>query len=294
MAVDAPARRAASPTRSLSWLTARLEHFAPGSPGVPRETLVKRCTELALVTAYLRAWVADGLLPAQPFAQHADAWREALQARCQAPGEARIALQDASQSLYHAQPYLWLRAGGYRLRSWEQALAGLSERGARPRSVGVLHCLWKAGLIGEPDWNEALKRWLAAWGDQPAARDRDAYRISHAAFYITDFGCQEAPVARADRDRLEALAVELLGRALAQERWDLVGELLIALACLDHQDPLQEAAARPFEVGWRPDDGAGDAVFRRHHHTVMVDVLRCAVAGRRIWRPRRTDPRVGS
>jgi hypothetical protein len=294
MVVDAPARRAASPARSLSWLTARLEHFAPGSPGVPRETLAKRCTELGLVTAYLRAWVADGSLPAQPFARHADAWREALHARCQAAGEARIALEDGGRSLYHAQPYLWLRAGGYRVRSWERVLAGLSRRGARPRSVGVLHCLWKAGLAGEPDWHEALKRWLTVWGDQPAARDRDAYRISHAAFYITDFGCQAPPVARVDRDRLEAVAVELLGRALAQERWDLVGELLIALACLDRQDPLQESAARAFEERWRPDGGAGDPVFRRHHHTVMVDVLRCAVAGRHIRRPRATDPRTGS
>jgi hypothetical protein len=291
MAVDAPPSRPVTPEQSMSWLTARLEHFSAGSPGVSRDALTKRCAELALLTAYLRAWIADGSLAAQGFAPHLGAWQDALRARCEAPNQARLALRDPRRGLYHAQPYLWLRSGGYRLRAWEQLLAELSNSGARPDSVGVLHCLWKAGLVRrQPDWSAALKRWLTAWGGQAAPRDRDAYRISHAAFYVTDFGNQEAPVERSDRDRLVDLAGGLLGRALAQERWDLVGELLIALACLDRKGPLHARATRVFEARWRLESGADDAAFAQRHHTVMVDVLRGAVSRRRIEvvrRPRR-------
>jgi hypothetical protein len=289
MAVDAPpASRAVTLEQSMSWLTARLEHFVPGSPNVSRDAQTKRRTELALVTAYLRAWIADGSLPAQRFAPHAGAWQDVLRASCEAPGEARLALRDRRRALYHAQPYLWLRSGGYRLRAWEQSLADLSQRGARPDSVGVLHCLWKAGLVRrQPDWSAAMKRWLTAWGGEATPRDRDAYRITHAAFYVTDFGNQAPLVEHCDCDRLVDLADALLVRALAQERWDLVAELLIALACLEREAPLHARATRAFEARWRPDAGAVDAAFGQRLHTVMVDVLRGAVNRRRIEAIRR-------
>jgi hypothetical protein len=82
--VDRPAWRTSpscqitsSPT--LEWLTANLSQFITGADGTEPRGIAKRSTELALIHACLRAWVADGSLPAQPFAGQLDMRRNALE-----------------------------------------------------------------------------------------------------------------------------------------------------------------------------------------------------------------------
>jgi hypothetical protein len=266
------------PRPSLDWLTANVAHVTAEPDGAGSRGTAKRCTELALAHAYLRVWVADGSLPAQPFAGHLDAWRDALRGHCEVPAR-------PLDGLYRAQPYLWLRAAGDRMPARERELARLAHGGARADSVGVLQCLWKAGVLSrQPDWRAALVRWLAAWGDDDRSLDHSAYRVTHAAFYITDFGSEHAPVRPADCERLAALAERLLERWLPRERWDLVGELLVALACLHSGGALHSDGERAFAAaraaGELARDGR-DEPFRRRFHVTVVDALRCAVGLRR-------------
>lgn len=296
----------AGPAAALRWLTASLAQFVPGPPAIEARGLTKRCTELALTAAYLRSWVRDGSLPAEPFAAELEAWERALRCRCEDPEVLRTALRDPEAALFCAQPYLWMRASGYRLDAWEEALAQLSASGVRPASTGLVHCLWKAGLVRlEPDWDRALARWLSAWGERPA--ERNAYRVTHAAFYVTDFGNHQPPVSDGARDRLVDAARRLLERAAARRRWDLVAELLMALTYLRREDARHREAARALRRGWAtaadaPDGGESGATpgsssssrsatgcdsregdhdnFRRRYHTTLVEVLRHAATAR--------------
>jgi hypothetical protein len=285
------------PLPAMEWLTAHLTQFVPGPRSVRARGMTKRCAELAMTYSYLRAWVREGSLPANPFAVQLDAWQEILQRRCEDRALRRRVFEDPDAALFHAQPYLWLRATGYQADGWEDALARLTSDGVRPASMGVLHLLWKAGLLRpQPDWRRALVRWLSGWGDHCKPWDHDAYRITHAAFYISDLGNQVPPVAPADLDRLIDLARRLLVRATARRRWDLTGELLIALTCLAGEDPLQRQVTRAFCTSWTMAPAAAsprtggvhrrkttedlDEAFRRRYHTTIVDVLRCATTVR--------------
>jgi hypothetical protein len=151
--------------------------------------------------------------------------------------------------------------------------------------VGVLHCLWKAGVLRDrPNWRAGLVRWLGAWGDDDGSLDHSAYRVTHASFYVTDFGNEHAPVRPGDRARLAALAERLLARWLPCSRWDLVGELLIALMCLDRDGAVRRDGERAFAAAraagkLAPDDR--DEPSPRRYHVTVVDVLRCAVGLRR-------------
>jgi hypothetical protein len=276
----------ADPRADIDWLTAHLAQFVAEPASIPARGLTKRCAELAMTCSYLRGWVREGSLPAQPFAGQLNAWQRALERRCEDRGQRRRALADPAAALFHAQPYMWLRATGYRENAWEQALAGLSSAGVRPMSMGVLHLLWKAGLMRrQPDWRAALARWLAAWADDPDAWDHNAYRVTHAAFYISDLGNQAAPVAPGDLDRLVDASRRLLDRAVARRRWDLAGELLTALTCLGREDDAHPQATRAFCASRRAHEPAVPGrtpgeTFRRRYHTTIVNVLRCAVATR--------------
>ncbi len=286
------------PRADMEWLTARLAQFVPGPPSVCARGMTKRCAELAMTCCYLREWVHDGSLPADPFAVHLDAWEASLRRRCEDPALQRRALGEPGDALFHAQPYLWLRATGYRVCAWERALAGLACAGVRPASMGVLNVLWKAGLMRRaPDWRRALERWLAEWNRHPETSDHNAYRVTHAAFYISDLGNRAPPVASVDLDRLAGHGRQLLERSVARRRWDLTGELLIALTCLGREDVSHGPAAEAFCASWPPahplaaarGDSAAharetaadpDEAFRRRYHTTIVNVLRCAVATR--------------
>jgi len=169
------------PRPAMEWTTAHLAELAAGHGDLDARSKAKRCGELSLLHAYLRFWVAEDALPAEPFARHLDAWHQTLRQSCEEPLLRQAALAYPPGGLYLAQPYLWLRRSGYRFGRWEDALATLSRSGARPDSVGLVHCLWKAGVLRTlPDWRTALVRWLAAWGEDERSWDHSAYRISHA------------------------------------------------------------------------------------------------------------------
>lgn len=266
----------------LSWLTRHLPDLA-GAASDGELRWVKRCGELALLHYYLRCWVDDATLPEPALRPHLDAWAGLLQRLCRDPTRPLTPAAGDERGIYRLQPYLWLRAAGHRIAGCEAATERLARGGARPDSIGLYHCLWKAGLVRRPNWPGAVARWLSIWGDDAQSWDRSAYRITHAVFYITDFGNDEPRAAPADRRRLVHIAESLTQRWTTREHWDLVGELLIALACLGcSETELYATATRLLGAARQPDGSVAGLrstadAFRSGYHPTVVDVLRGAV-----------------
>lgn len=265
----AVAEAALDPLPSLRTLTGRLARLAAARSELTERQRTKCYGELALIHHYLRSWVLDGSLPRRPFAAYLPAWTGHLADHC-----ARI---DETAGLYGVQPYLWLRATGYRIVTAERTVSRLARSGARPDSIGEYFSLWKAGLAPRrPNWRAALPRWLACWGDTPESWDHNDYLITHAAFYITDFGNEAAPVEPSDLDRLRRLNEHLLRVSAARADWDLAGECLIALTLLGGHETAEYRRATHGFCRARQADGPGAGW--RSYHTTLVDILRCAVA----------------
>lgn len=85
-----------------------------------------------------------------------------------------------------------------------------------------------------PSYEELYKNTLLA--KEPAIvylTDTDVYAITHALFYLTDFGRCVAPVLDGDHLLAVRWIIEtLLGLYLRRRHWDLVGELLLDCYCL--------------------------------------------------------------
>jgi 2-polyprenyl-6-methoxyphenol hydroxylase-like FAD-dependent oxidoreductase len=284
------------PGPSLRALTVYLERLAARPDQLSDWQQTKCYGELALIHHYLRSWVREGSMPRQPFAAQLAVWADHLTDHCnRIHPEIDGGPDDLSGRLYHLQPYLWLRAAGYRSAPAEEMLARLARAGARPDSIGLYYCLWKAGLVRrQPDWRAALPRWLALWGETAESWDHSDYLITHAAFYVTDFGNHPAPVEPSDLDRLARINQQLLRRSVARSAWDLVGEGLIALACLARDQTAEyDQATRRFCQARRTD---GPHAGWGSYHTTLVDVLRCATALRAAGRPSRhrgEQPAIG-
>ncbi|WP_437502369.1 DUF6895 family protein [Sorangium sp. So ce1099] len=279
---------------SLSWVTRHLDAFIPWEDDRVSLASLKRLGDLSLPCSYLHAWQASASCSRLPLAQHLPRWEAFLLRCCEDSRFLGAALADPEEGLYRMQIYAWLRVMGYRSARCEDVMRQLWKRGCVPRSVGALHCLWKAGYVRrQPDWaalcrehvlsREACVDSLDVW---------TTYRVTHALFYATDLGNQALPLPPGEADRIAAIVERLLDRFLQRGKWDVVGELMINLACLGrHGTPLYERAARAF-AGTRLPDGAipmnrvfeqefhaaegrmpDSEVFRWCHHPTLIDVL---------------------
>jgi hypothetical protein len=75
--------------------------------------------------------------------------------------------------------------------------------------------------------------------------DHDVYAITHALFYLTDFGNRPFPKKlEAKLDNIRKLISMLLGIYIRENNMDLVGELLICCSCIDLSPPLL------YEIAW--------------------------------------------
>jgi hypothetical protein len=71
--------------------------------------------------------------------------------------------------------------------------------------------------------------------------DQDVYALTHATFYLSDFGGKPVPLGGCGRESREAVTMLLVMMAQRQH-WDLVAELLLALYCLGNEEnPLTDA-----------------------------------------------------
>ena len=135
----------------------------------------------------------------------------------------------------------------------------------------------------------------------------DAYSITHTLFYLTDFGNRPLPLPDSEQTRINEIIEALLVHYWRTSYWDLVGELLINLECLNmgksvcytgsanafQQAWLKNGAVPPHPIESKPDhvdptnnekgadeDKSADErtkFFWRHYHTTLVGVLYCAL-----------------
>ncbi|WP_433893400.1 DUF6895 family protein [Streptomyces sp. CA-111067] len=126
------------------------------------------------------------------------------------------------------------------LRGWRVA------REDHTRTLGVLNAERRIGLPPHADFDAELSLTGLGLLREPWALDRKAaYGITHDVFHLTDWGraAQRMPAPLADYLRL--WVPSWLESWLAEELWDLAGELLAVLACL------------PPAAGAPPADAAG-------------------------------------
>lgn len=126
--------------------------------------------------------------------------------------------------------------------------------------------------------------------DGPPLTDSDAYSLTHAAFYLGDFGRRRPALPDGAAGRARDLVGRMLGHCVEHDRWDLAAELVLAqfiLGC----DPLRTApgaAAVGLLARVQGPDGAlpgrsaaqqatasdsAAEIFRKTYHTTLVTAL---------------------
>jgi hypothetical protein len=269
------------------------------------------------------AWLLQSRNKISPLANCAalqtslELWRRFIIGECQKRPYAEAARRYPAQAFYLLMPYLALRSSGYRSTYYEETLR-LVHRWGYPAVTEmvpyrVLDCQyfrWKSGSTKrEPSWEPLYKRTTLARAHCIAYLNRDdAYSITHALFYLTDFGNRRLLLPDSERIRIKQIIEALLVHYWRTSDWDLVGELLINLECLNmgksvcytgssnafQRAWLKNGAVPPHPIEREPnhvdptkhndkgadeDKAAGEPTkfFWRHYHTTLVGVLYCAL-----------------
>jgi hypothetical protein len=147
---------------------------------------------------------------------------------------------------------------------------------------------WRALELASPWSVERLfaRTLLASCPDRPSLAVGDAYSVTHAVFFTTDWGDQPDGLEAACRDHLKRQAPGWMDHFRRAGDLDLYAQLALALACIQVRDyGLQvEAALRQAQAadGMIPGPerlaprGAGDPArmaFQRHYHTTLVGLM---------------------
>lgn len=303
---------------SLRWLNSEIHGFSLPDTAKPSGASVKALSELAI--AY--AWLVQCRNRLSPLANCAtlerslELWRRFIIGECQKRPYAEAARRYPAQAFNLLVSYLALRSSGYRSTYHEETLR-LVRRWGYPavtetvpyRVLNNQYFLWKSGLTRrEPSWQTLYKRTILARAHCIVYLDRDdAYSITHTLFYLTDFGNRPLPLPDSEQTRINEIIEALLVHYWRTSYWDLVGELLINLECLNmgksvcytgsanafQQAWLKNGAVPPHPVESKPDhvdptnnekgadeDKSADErtkFFWRHYHTTLVGVLYCAL-----------------
>ncbi len=290
---------------SVRWLTERLDRFTPWRDGRLTDAGIQAFAEMAIAYACLHRWQIRLHDPLPSLTADLPRWRAFLVAECERRAYAEMARKRPSQAYALLLPYLMLRAGGYRAPYHEETLARFGRWGY-PAAAEVIpyrlldrhYFLWASGALRrEPRWVALYRDTTLAHDVRLAYLDREgAYSVTHTLFYLTDFGERPLPLPPAEAARVTGIVECLLLHYWRVAEWDLVGELLISLHCLDvPASPLACGAARAFagaqlpngavpaetpdaatEPGERGEDDA--CHFRSCYHTTLVNVLYCATA----------------
>jgi hypothetical protein len=303
---------------SLRWLNSEIHGFSLPDTAKPSGASVKALSELAI--AY--AWLVQCRNRVSPLTNCAalqtslELWRRFIIGECQKRPYAEAARRYPAQAFNLLVSYLALRASGYRSTYHEETLR-LVHRWGYPsvtetvpyRVLNNQYFLWKSGLTRrEPSWQTLYKRTILARAHCIGYLDRDdAYSITHTLFYLTDFGNHPLPLPDSEQTRIKEIVEALLVHYWRTSYWDLVGELLINLECLNmgksvcytgsanafQRAWLKNGAVPPHPVESKPDhvdprnndkgadeDKSADErtkFFWRHYHTTLVGVLYCAL-----------------
>jgi hypothetical protein len=283
---------------ALTWLSERLDLFDPFLEGAEADMFrVKASLELAVM-----CWLAaeTGIRDARLHVcldPLGDAWRrpELHERMLRRPGRIRLYLMLylALQRCGRAGPELMPAVGRILDAGYATAVEEVPFR-----TLDLRYMLDLAGLPAPvPAIRDGYRQTLAARTDEMVdLTDYDLYCLTHALFYLTDFG--RTPATAIAPDQLDALRYRvglLLGTQVLAGNWDLTGELLIACDCLRHEPACRAAAWRAFAAAQQPDGAipgpewpATEVAredrrrrdFELNYHTTLVGAL-AVVTGRR-------------
>ena len=281
--------------RALDWVAANLDRFDPvrGRDEPDRERL-KALVELAVLCMCLSrqpAFQGDARLRRFPLL--------ALQTY-RTPIFGERLFRAGTDFIPYALLGAALRACGLLDDDEEwRALQGVLDRGnvaaterVPHRMLELRHLLDLAGFTHRiPSYSALYRRTTLAQRLNPIyVTNYDAYSITHALFYLSDWGAHPpVGIPPSHRARASWLVEQLLGMYVRRGDWDLVGELLLSCHCLRRTDsPLYALGWTAFIAAQWPDgavpgrgydpqeaarrEGEEHAtyVFDRCYHTTLV------------------------
>jgi hypothetical protein len=177
-----------------------------------------------------------------------------------------------------------LMAATTSLRQWRVA------RDDHTRTLAVISAERRIGLPPHADFDAVLAMTGLGQRPEPWALDRRAvYGITHDVFHVTDWGRAPHRLPRLLADYLRLWVPAWTENWLAEELWDLVGELLAISACLPGATYDSAAWMRLAAVqgpdGAVPENGAAppggfppDEVFTACYHSTLVTAFAATLA----------------
>lgn len=288
------------------WLTANLDKFSPSRDGHIDFFHLKAFAEFSLVCAYLEQWKYLGL------DKHLASWHAFIIEHCENPIYAQGPRKQPAMAFAYLVPYLMLRSVGYQSSYYEETLKRLRfgllhrEELVPYRVLDRQYMFWKSGYIGaEPRWHRLYRTTALGKCRSPLyLSDEAAYSVTHTLFYVTDFGNRSTIFPSKEIRRIKAITECLLLHYWRVGHWDLVGELLCNLNCLDSTNSaVYSGAATAFDRAQQSDGSVPakrdlvdlqkpsqgqeeeeERKFRNCYHTTLVGVLCRATAMNRIIR----------
>ena len=278
--------------QAIAWLAANRGFFDP-TLRIPKDQLFakKAVVELALLVAYRHR-----LEPA-PLTPDWLALLDTVEQVASRPAYVEAAARDPRALLLYALTFAALRICGRENPEFahvvEQCLAtGYATAAERLpyRRMDLLHFLLISGFdpsAGSKLDETYLSTLLAQSPNVVELNDSDVYAITHALFYLTDFG-QRPATTSAD---VPAILEALLRLAIAERNADLAGELLCCalpyglantaagwnlLATM--QQPDGRLPGPPGVVQPAPTDPPGYFAWKQAYHTTIVGVLASLMA----------------
>lgn len=286
--------------RALEWLVARRARIDPNLAPESHVILARKSLiEVALLLA-LR-----DRLDAGPATGAYAALRDQVISVARRRSYKELAARDRSAMLLYAATYGALRLCGHEDREFRWILqqvvdaryAAVFER-VPFRYLDLLHSLELAEISHNlPSMEDALR--LSLLRANPNAlelAERDSYAVTHAVFYVTDFGLRDGPLLG---DLRVPSVIELLEALLVLYRHrgnvDLVAELVCALACLGVQRSAEVDRAWSYLIAMQQSDGSfpgpPDVIHPDHlgkdaeldwwttnYHTTVVAILASLMA----------------
>lgn len=226
--------------RAISWMNAEIGHFDPFChTAVPPEAEQTAMVEVALIAMTLQRRSLDYADRASPAV-----WLDAVAAAYLHPGFHQTLFRGHKHA-FSGHLLLWLALSPDRrlpvARDQIQKLIDLDNVIATerlPYRVLELRYLLELGNFRHelPDFGALTDRcFIAARFNPIDALDHDIYALTHAAFYLSDYGARDALHGKHANYVRQATRM-LLAMMVRRRHWDLVAELLLTLYCLGAEE----------------------------------------------------------
>lgn len=273
--------------QAVDWLHSNRRFFDPDqAPEQDRMFAKKALVELSLAIAYRQR------LDPTPLSGQWLALLDLVESVARRPEYFQAAARDTRSLLLYGLTYAALRLCGREHREFRWVIERCLDTGYVAaserlpyRRMDLLHFLMIGGFDGSAghQLDEAFRQTLLAQSPNIAdLTDSDVYALTHAAFYVTDFGLRPS-VANAD---VPEILESLLRIYVEKGDADIAGELLCCLLAFGRPgtpeawsmlESMQRADGRvPGPDGIvkpRPDDAPGYFDWKQSYHTTIVCIV---------------------